>query len=437
MTNHASKKLKNLRTASGSPLGLLPHQLEAVDLALKRLENHRAVYLGLDPGLGKTVVAAALRHVVPGRIVYITPPGLASNVKAILSLWAKDLEIEVVPDNRLDKVASLKTDLLIVDEAQRFNNQGSIRTNALFRLAKGARRIVFMSGSPAPNSRPIELWPILETFAPDVFDMSFFSFAKKFCAAEQVVIGWDPVKKAKKLRWKFDGKSNMKEFRERLYSSFMIRMRKDRVKLPPKIESLLTVGDNISPTIAKLEKKIIDRMDREDVDDAKAWLSALSGVEELHQSKYLKLLGEHKLQYFTPIIDTLLSETKEKILIFAVHTDTIASLVKHLHQYKPMVLTGKTKMKDRPGEVARFQTDPKCRVGVLNIQAGGIGWTLTEADRIIMLEYSWKDGDNQQAGDRASRIGSKKPLLVEYVVLKDSIDAQRMGVLINKRLDAV
>jgi SNF2 family DNA or RNA helicase len=145
----------------------------------------------------------------------------------------------------------------------------------------------------------------------------------------------------------------------------------------------------------------------------------------------------YKLKYVYPHIDRILLDTTEKLLIFAQHREVIEGLTTHLHQFNPIVITGSTPIKKRKGLVDEFQNDPKRRVAVFNIIAGGIGWTLTEADRVLMVEFSWRDGDNSQASDRAHRIGSKKPVLVQYVVLKDSYDAKRLSVVLNKRQHAV
>ena len=62
---------------------------------------------------------------------------------------------------------------------------------------------------------------------------------------------------------------------------------------------------------------------------------------------------------------------------------------------------------------------------------------MTAADRVLMIESSWRPGDNEQAGDRAHRIGRKKPVLLQYVVLKDSFDAKRTSKILRKRKLAV
>jgi SWI/SNF-related matrix-associated actin-dependent regulator of chromatin subfamily A-like protein 1 len=418
-----SEKLKTPKRSTVASLGLLPHQREALSRARKRLENHRAVYLALDPGLGKTILALKLMKCYGVNRVYIVPAGLKANVEAEIEKWGVK-GVSLISDTQLDSYWPPEViDCLVIDEAQRFSNPKSGRSVLMYRLAQRAAKVVLLSGTPAPNARPVELWPVLEAFAPELFKMKFFEFAKKYCAATKTPFGW-----------KFSGFSNKQEFKERLYKSFMIRMKKDRLKLPEKREGILTVGDGIPAIVSKLEKALIKAHEK---DLLEGRILEESGVNAMHLSEYLKALGVYKLKYVYPHIDRILLDTDEKLLIFAQHKEVIDGLRTHLVQFNPIVITGSTPIKNRKPLVDAFQKDPKRRVAILNIIAGGIGWTLTEADRVLMVEFSWRDGDNTQASDRANRIGSTKPVLVQYVVLKDSYDAKRLGVVLNKRQHAV
>lgn len=396
-----------------------PHQNKALDLALKRLETHRAVYLALDPGLGKTPLSTFMSDFF-GTCHYISPPGLVSNVIAESKTWAFD-PITVIADNKIPDT-SPKIDLLIVDETHRFKNENAQRTKAFLNYSKNARKIIFLSGTPMPNSRPVELWTIVSNFAPEVFGTRFFPYGKKFCGAYKNDFG----------KWNFDGYTNQKEFKARLFKSFMIRMKKDVLKLPEKREGLLFVGDGIPAIVSKLEKKLLSKYSENDLVDGK-----IDSEDKQHVSTYLKAIGNYKLKYFYPILEHLLYETDEKIILFAHHKTVIDELVKFLHQFKPIVLTGSTPSKKRQALIDTFQTDKKRRVAVMNIIAGGIGWNMTEADRIIFFETSWRHGDNVQAGDRGHRATSTKPLLIQYIVLKDSFDAKRMSIILEKGRKAI
>lgn len=414
------------------PAELAPrsYQLKAVDWAL----NAKKSYLALDPGLGKTIVAALISNRLRGTKVYfISPPFLMANVEAEFKKWAFDSNVTVFSDTVLHKETTQRyfafafdefkgPKILFIDEAHRFKNEKARRSKALFAIASRFERVVFLSGTPMPNSRPIELWPILRRFAPHVFGQSFMAYALKYCGAYKNEWGW-----------KFDRFTNKQEFKFRITKNFMLRMKKADVEkeLLPKSEGLLTVGENLSPVISKVEKKILAHYSESDLMHDK--LASDNDKLALHIMEYIRLLGEYKLKYVLPYIEQLLEETKENILIFAHHKTVIKSLAEQLREFNPLVITGETPVGQRQKIVNEYQNNPKRRVFIGNIQACGVGFTLTKATRVLFVEFSWRDGDNIQAADRAHRIGQKNPVLVQYVVLKDSFDRKRMEVLLNKR----
>lgn len=403
-----------------------PFQIEAARFALSRSKS----YLALDPGLGKTIVAALILNQLPGATAfYVCPPFLTSNTQAEFKKWCFDPRLVLIPDSRLTKPETLRAlfaaingtagkKILFIDEAHRFKNEKAQRTRALFqKIYSKFDRVVFMSGTPLPNSRPIELWPILHNVRPIAFQgMSFFQFAKRFCGAFRGPFGWD-----------FSGFTNRKEFKDRLTSSFMIRIKKDVLTLPPKREGLLTVGKNLPAMVSSLEKRILKHYSPEDLIRGKI------GAEGEHLSTYLRLLGKHKLKYVIPYVESLLEETRENLLIFTLHRDVLTGLAETFKEYRPLVISGDTPSKDRQGIVKEFSENVDRRIFLGNIRACGVGFTINKASRVLFVEFSWTDGENVQAADRAHRIGQDKSILVQYVVLAGSIDRARMETLLRKR----
>lgn len=412
----------------------LPHQLEALAFTIRNLRNKKATYLGLDPGLGKTIVAAMAANYLKGfTVYYVCPPFLTTNTDLEFQRWTFDKKLYLLPDSMIAKAKTLQAfaeaikhtpnRILIIDEAHRFKNEGTQRTKALLKgilphFPDG--RVIFMSGTPLPNSRPKELWAILKHSAPSIFGNNFFQYGLKYCGGFKDAWGWN-----------FDGFTNRKEWKVRITRSFMLRMKKDVLNLPPKVEGLLTVGDGIPPVVSKVEKKILAEYSPEDLVEGE--ITRLQGKAALHLMTYLRLLGEYKLKYVLPVIESLLEETQENFLIFAVHKETIKKLTDALSLYDPLVITGDVPKAKRQDIVKEFQTNPSRRVFIGNIQSCGVGFTLTKATRVLFIEFSWVDGENSQASDRAHRIGQGQSVLVQYVVLKDSFDRTRMETLLRKR----
>lgn len=444
-------------------LSIYPHQIEAIDFSLTRESS----YLGLDPGLGKSVVAALLSKLVGPPILVVTPPFLVSNITAEFAIWAPTLRLNtigkkpvklgstdvlLIPDsiltrNEIEAIVITYLQMwgecestLIVDEAHRFKNEKSKRAKALFKVARFFDKKTLMSGTPMPN-RPMELFPILSTFAPETIDhMDYWEFGKKYCDGHQKRIGWDRFKGKPKLRWDFSGSSNIKELGRKVIhpsGSFMLRIKKDRLKLPPKIEEIFIVSKSLTPHLASIDRAINKKY--ESADDLMKYAIGVTaevgkGEEDLHLMTYRRLLSLEKVKPTAEYIDAILSETDESLLVFGVHIEALEELYKATAAHKPFLVTGKTPMGKRQGYVNEFQTSGKDRrLFIGNIQAMGVGFTLTKATRVIFMEFSWVPGDNDQASDRAHRIGQADTVYVQYVVYKDSIDQKVIEAIMQKR----
>lgn len=435
------------------PEGLKPldHQVVAIDFAMTRNES----YLGLDPGLGKTIVAALVSSAIGKPIVYISPPFLVENVINEFKRWAPQLrifewdglgipfltaDVLIIPDSMLiredlygDVQRHIKTTFkgfdatLIVDEAHRFKSSKAQRTRALFgRVSKVEpvpaivdlfQRKVFMSGTPMPN-RPIELYPVLSKLTPKSINyMNEFAFGRKYCAGFKRFGKWD-----------FKGSSNLKELAARVIApsgKFMLRLKKDVLDLPPLIEEVFVISGGMTPRLAKLDRGIgkaygsVEDVIKKIISDT----HGLKEVADLHTSTYRRLLGLEKIKPATQYLESLMDETNESILVFAYHKDVIDGLAHSLRKFKPFVISGETSKRLRQAQVNEFQTQGnKRRIVIGNIQSLGIGFTLTRAKRVLFVEFSWVPAENRQAADRAHRIGQKESVLVQYMVYKDSLD---------------
>lgn len=415
------------------PEGLTPFafQVDAFQFAVKALKENRSCYLALDPGLGKTIIAAMIANeFFLETVYYVCPPFLTTNTEEEFSKWCFLKTLVPISDTMIWRETTLEKvkeqikrygGILIVDEAHRFKNDRAKRTKALFReIFPLFGKAVFMSGTPMPNSRPIELWPVLRYAAPEIFGRKVIDFGTRYCGGRYTTYwGWD-----------FSRFTNREEFKKKITKYFMYRLKKDVLNLPPKIEGLLTVGEGIPPIISKIEKKILAHYSPQDLIAGK--IAKAQDKDDLHLATYLKLLGEYKLKYVLPYIEALLEETNESFLIFAIHKDVIAALEKALSKYNPFVITGSTPKEKRLPMVKKFQ-DGESRVFIGNIQACGVGFTLTKATRVLFIEFSWVEGENSQGADRTHRIGQNQSVLVQYVVLKDSFDRIRMETLLKKR----
>jgi SNF2 family DNA or RNA helicase len=128
-----------------------------------------------------------------------------------------------------------------------------------------------------------------------------------------------------------------------------------------------------------------------------------------------------------------LEDNNNKLIIAAHHHDVIDELMEGLAEFNPVKLTGETKEADRQAAVDRFQNDPDCRVFIGSITAAGVGITLTASSHVIFAELDWTPGNITQMEDRAHRIGQTDTVLVQHIVLADSLDARMAKMLVEKQ----
>lgn len=388
-------------------------------------------------------------------MLFISPPHLLLNAEAEFKKWTSHLKgfrvvtgakyeppkfkaggAWIVPDSMLQReevTAKIsewsnlhERKVLCVDEQHRFKSITAKRTKALFlRILPHflSEKAVFMSGTHMPN-RPIELYPVLSKAAPETIDfMTEFQYAVKYCDAFRGKWGWD-----------YSGASNTKELGRRVRANFMLKMLKEDVlkELPPKTEEIVFIGDKVPAKIRSMERKILSVLSPQDLIKGVISAKTKSG-EALPIATYRRELGLLKVKKAAEFIRAELEGGDESFLVFAIHKGTISLLEKSLAEFKPLVITGKTPMSERQKIVQCFQEKKSRRIFLGNIQAAGTGFTLTKATQVIFAEFSWSPGDNDQAADRAHRIGQKNHVLVRYLVYRDSIDKTVLETIFRKR----
>lgn len=408
-----------------------PYQYSSARFCLER----KRAYLGLDPGLGKTIVAALVFNSLKKKGVYVCPPFLIENVKREFSLWCGDncINLLIVPDTMIAKDKTLldiimhigKNSVLFVDEAHRFKNDAAIRSKAIYKkLVPIFDRVYFMSGTPMP-SRPIELYAPLSNLAPETIGFrNKFQYGLHYCAGFKGPWGWD-----------LNGASNMKELSRNVKEKFMVRIRKDEVlkELPSRREEIVFIGDYMPPKLANFEKEILNVYGA--IDLMKEDIALAKGFENkklLPLPTYRKELGEIKLEACFDFLEYLIEEVKEPLLIFAIHKNVVAALADKFKKHKPFIITGDTPMLRRQPQVDAFQRG-ESNVFIGNIDAMGVGYNLTRASRCAFVEFSYVPDINSQAIDRMHRIGQENPVIAHYLVYKNSIDRKVLEINFQKK----
>lgn len=464
-----------------SPEGMAyrPFQLAGVAYALSR----PGTLIGDEMGLGKTIEAIGVCNSLPdARFVLIVAPlsvkrnwadelnrWLTRDLRvaaATAGSWPEDADVVIIhPDVLSRQTAHLyerEWDLVIVDEAHRFKNPAAQRSAALFGV-RGARRLA-LTGTPIPN-RPKEIYSVLHWLAPEAWG-DWPTFALRYCGAQRrdgKVVGGH-------------GASNLAELQNRLRSTLMVRRTKAAVlpELPPKTRQVLVIdpADVTDAGVAgalraalRGEKQAVERHRRAEAagrahararkavkrasspqEQAAADEAFRAAITELDASRagYTSLreiaIARHETaRAKLPLVvehvrGWLDDDERRKVTVWAHHRDIVDDLAASLAEYGVVTIKGGDSETSRSDAATAFQADDtKVRVFVGSITAAGEGITLHAASVAVFAEQDWVPGRLDQAEDRIHRLGQEDPVLVQHLVVDQSIDARMAQSVLGKR----
>jgi len=383
-------------------------------------------------GLGKTVQALAyIVHQKHKKSLVICPASVKFVWEDEINKWT-DLKSLVIgpksvltPDTidkydvfiinydllkRFLKFIFIKWDCVICDEFHYIKNIKAQRTKFVKALAKKAKSILLLSGTPFLN-RPVELFNGLNLMDPAVWN-DWFIYTKRYCNGHQTRWGWDSK-----------GATNIDELQKKI-SRYFLRRTKDEVlkDLPQKrfitypVELEKKFSDEYRMAQTSFKEYLRDVKKKDDVDARSIQASKLVKLNELRQ-----ISSNGKVWALKEIAQSIL-DAGEKTVIFSAYNHPLEELKKYFED-EAVLLTGKTKAEDRKEIVEKFQTDDNVKIFLGGIKSGGVGITLTAASNVIFLDFSWTPADHLQAIDRIHRIGqTAKHITVYQLVCKGTID---------------
>jgi len=404
-----------------------------------------------DMGLGKTVTVIGLflhRRGPEGRrrMLVVCPASLLGTWEAELRRFAPEVDVrrfhgagrslaggDVVLTtygtmrNDAADLATQEWDLVVADEAQHVKNSRTSTARALRTIPSTAR--VALTGTPVENDLA-ELWSILDWCVPGLLG-SRGAFRRAWAAP--IESGLEPTK--------------ARQFAD-LIDPFVLRRRKSdpgiAPELPPKTETDHLVGLTREQVVLyeALVRDSMERIERADEDARRGLvLALLTGLKQIcnHPAHYLKQarprLGgrSEKLDLLDELVGTVLAEDGA-VLVFTQYVAMARLLEQHLARagVPHQLLHGGTPVHERQAMVERFQAG-EVPVFLLSLRAGGTGLTLTRADHVVHVDRWWNPAVEEQATDRAHRIGQDKPVQVHRFVTQGTIEEKIDEVLRRKR----
>lgn len=407
-----------------------------------------------DMGLGKTITLIALhlhrreRGLSVGPTLVVCPTSLMGNWEREVQRFAPGVRTTRFHGNQRDlsevgdgfvfttygtmrvdheALAGVQWDLVVADEAQHIKNANSSTARNLRLIGSQCR--VALTGTPVENNLT-ELWAILDWTTPGLLG-SRNAFRKVWAAP--IESGVDPAV--------------ARQFAQ-LVEPFLLRRRKSdpgiAPELPPKTETDQVVGLTSEQVVLyeALVRESMERIESADEDTRRGLvLALLTGLKQIcnHPAHYLRqpngrIKGRsEKIDLLDELLGTILAEDGA-VLLFTQYVAMAKLLERHLAAagVPTLFLHGGTPVRQREQMVDAFQAG-EVPVFLLSLKAGGTGLNLTRADHVVHVDRWWNPAVEDQATDRAYRIGQTRPVQVHRLISEGTIEQKIDELLTRKR----
>ncbi len=406
-----------------------------------------------DMGLGKTIqgLALILHRADEGPTLVVAPATVARNWMGEAAKFAptmntilfggkeREQQISELKEHDLlvcsygllqqeaEMFSKVKWATIILDEAQNIKNMSTKRSKAAMDLQSDFKMIT--TGTPVENHLG-ELWNLFRFINPGLLG-SLNNFNENF--AIQIERNQD-VERQKQL--------------QKLLKPFILRRRKSQVleELPSKTEITLTVemSKDESAFYEALRKRAIEKLQDssaiEGAHEGEKRLRILAEIMKLRQASCnTKLvlkdsdISSSKLELLLETAEEL-RENGHKALIFSQFVGhlTLIREAFDARAFSYKYLDGSTPMKKREEAIKEFQNG-EADFFLISLKAGGVGLNLTAADYVIHMDPWWNPAVEDQASDRAHRIGQQRPVTIYRLVTKGTIEEKIVSLHQNKR----
>jgi SWI/SNF-related matrix-associated actin-dependent regulator 1 of chromatin subfamily A len=434
---------------------LYHHQEEGIKFLLSR----NGCILADDMGLGKSIqsIIAALESGAK-KILVVTPSSAKINWEREINVFCSETAIiegkkwndakftiinfdilknfHTLHDGKPPKkdepeiilnrdLANAGFDLAIIDEAHYLKNNDSIRGKIMVELAvkHNIQKVWLLTGTPVAN-RPMDFFNLLKIIKSPIAQ-NWKHYAVRYCDGKKF---FKTLKNGQKRQiWITDGASNLEELASKTKNIILRRLKTEVLDMPDKV---------ITPTYHRLSTKewiqyeqLWDDYLQKRVSEGKRNGNLQKDLVELILLR--QFIAAVAIPHTIEMVENAI-EMGRKVIIFTSFTEELQILQNHFGKLAvshngPMTANQKQKSVDA------FQNNPKVKVFIGNIKSAGVAITLTEATVVVFNSFDWVPGNNEQAEDRAFRIGQKNDVNVYYQLFDDTISTRMWNMLRNKK----
>lgn len=401
------------------------------------MDNNLGGCLADDMGLGKTLQAISVLtrlHEEKGKkSLVIMPKSLIYNWESEIKRFSPRLKVgiyygnfrnrDIIKKNSvvLTTYGTIRNDIeiirdyifdaVILDESQNIKNVNAQTTKAIMLL--NAKHRIALSGTPIENNLS-ELYSLFRFLNP-----SMFGTMEEFNNYYAI-----PIQKE-------NDQEAIDELKKKVYPFILRRIKKEVLKdLPDKIEKTMYIEMNHEQKKLYEERRnYYYNMVHSQIKEngfGKTQFFILQALNELRQItscpevKSIGVTSSKREVLINNILDAV--ENGHKVLVFTNYISSIKNICEDLEKYGIKYLSMSGSTKDRQLLVNKFQKDNKYKVFVMTLKTGGVGLNLTAADTIFIYDPWWNKTVENQAVDRAYRLGQDRTVFSYKLILKDTIE---------------
>lgn len=448
-------KQEPVNVPSNVKANLRPYQKKGYSWLVQNINSNFGSILADDMGLGKTLqVLTTIQHfkneglLENEKVLVIAPTSLLTNWQEEIIKFTPDLSSYIfhgkgrrftkkkydiyltsfgVIRRDSEKFKRQKWFLTIIDEAQNIKNPNTKQTKAVKSIK--AKHKIAMSGTPVEN-RLSEYWSIF-----DYTNKGYLSTLKKF-RANYIV----PIEKERN--------SNVADNFRKITQPFILRRSKsdkDIINdLPDKIVS--DVYCNLTANQVALYKETLDAAmlevnNNEGIKRKGIVLKLINSLKQIcnHPAQFTKIEDYEinqsgKLEVLMNLVKNIL-DMNEKVLIFTQYVkmgEIIKEFVEDKFSTEALFLHGSLSRKKRDNMVKKFQNNKQNKIFIISLKAGGTGLNLTAAQNVIHYDLWWNPAVENQATDRAYRIGQNENVMVYRFITKGTFE-EKINKMIKRK----
>ena len=322
-------------------------------------------------------------------------------------------------------IVNTKFDLCIVDEAHNLKNNESIRGKIMVDVCVkyNIPKVWLLTGTPVAN-RPMDFFNLLKLIKSPIAE-NWKHYAVRYCDGRQF---FRTLKNGQRKQiWLTDGASNLEELANKTKNILLRRLKKDAIDMPDKI---------VTPMYHQLDKagwKMYEQLWVEYVEmKKKLGKKTMESQKDLVELILLRqFIAIQAIPYTIEMIENAL-EMGRKVIVFTSFSEEQEIIANHFGKHAVRHNGSMSNVK-KQHSVDQFQNNDKIKVFIGNIKSAGVGITLTEATVVIFNSFDWVPGNNEQAEDRAYRIGQNNDVNVYYQLFEDTISTRMWEMLRNKK----